>query len=58
MVQKKHTPTIDLVSVRNNMEQLKEYTITLGLPKTFVRRIDDALLVIEMIEKKKTKEKP
>lgn len=50
MVQKKHKNTLDLVSTRNNMEQLKELAITLGMPYTYVRRVDDALMVINKIE--------
>lgn len=50
MVQKKHKSTLDLVSTRNNMEQLKELAVSLGMPYTYVRRVDDALMVISKVE--------
>ena len=53
MVQKKHKNSIDLVSVRNSMEQLKVLVLSMGLPYTNVRRIDDALEVINIIENRK-----
>lgn len=51
-------PTPDLVSIRNNMEQLRELVIALGLPYTHVRRMDDALLVINKVEAKLDNGKP
>ena len=53
MVQKKHKNSIDLVSARNSMEQLKVLVLSMGLPYTNVRRIDDALEVINIIESRK-----
>jgi len=50
MVQKKHKSTLDLVSIRNNMEQLKELAVSLGMPYTYVRRVDDALMVVSKVE--------
>jgi hypothetical protein len=50
MVQKKHKSTLDLVSTRNNMEQLKELAVSLGMPYTYVRRVDDALMVVGKVE--------
>lgn len=50
MVQKKHKSTLDLVSTRNNMEQLRELAVSLGMPYTYVRRMDDAILVIDKVE--------
>lgn len=53
MVQKKHTNTLDFVSIRNTIDQLKEHAISLGLAKSNISRIEDALLVIEIMEKRK-----
>jgi len=50
MVQKKHKSTLDLVSIRNNMEQLKELAVSLGMPYTYVRRVDDVLMVVSKVE--------
>lgn len=57
MVQKKHKNTLDLVSIRNNMEQLKELAVSLGMPYTYVRRIDDALVVVSKVEARMTNDK-
>jgi len=47
---KRKQPIPDLVSIRNNMEALKELVVSLGMPYTHVRRMDDALVVISRVE--------
>jgi hypothetical protein len=32
------------------MEQLKELAVSLGMPYTYVRRVDDALMVVGKVE--------
>ena len=48
MVARRKQPAIDLDVVRAELEKLKSLVIVSGLPYTHVRRIDDALEVVDM----------
>lgn len=50
---KKTEAPIDLSVVRAELEKLKALVVVSGLPYTHVRRIDDALEVVDMCGKNK-----
>lgn len=53
MVTKRKQPTIDLDIVRAELEKLKSLVLVSGMPYTHVRRVDDALKVVDILGKEK-----
>lgn len=49
MAPRKKQP-VDLAEARTQMESVKALVISLGLPYSQVRRIDDALAVVDTLE--------
>jgi len=43
-------PTVNLDEARQQMESVKALVISLGLPYSQVRRLDDALAVVDTLE--------
>jgi len=43
-------PAVDLEVARHHMNQVKALVVSLGLPYSQVRRIDDALAVVDTLE--------
>lgn len=54
MVSRKHRSSVDLVSTKTHLEQTKTLVVSLGLPYSKVRTLDDAIRVVDQLITKET----
>lgn len=52
MMAKRHKTTVDLAEARQQLLNVKTLVVSLGLPYSKVRTLDDAINVVEQLEER------
>lgn len=52
MMAKRHKTTVDLMEARQQLLNVKTLVVSLGLPYSKVRTLDDAIRVVEQLEER------